>query len=662
MRNLKLWQKMTVLGIVFLIPFAFVTTQLMRELAGGKIERADREIAGTKFYVALIGLMKEMQNQRDLAAGSEVAALASVRKNNRLRASDALKNASDVFETSGLDVADQWTSVSENTRAAQHSTNGIHGSHTQVITEITDLIGGLSESASWGQDPDGARSYLQSVIRIQGPEAAIALSDLRELGLQISMSQQAASPDQQNRLLANLFRLRNRLGQGSTILDQIGKAVVIDTELDLHLKIPRQELYDAALGTVGEVMDLVNTGGRSKRSPVEFNRTITATLDKLYTVMEAAATAMMKSVQAERDAASTRYIRTIVLAALFIIAAAIFAWFVMRDISRPLEHLVSSADVVASGDLSVRIPFENRKDELGVLVSSFNGMVFSLNRIVSQVQKSGIQVNTSINQISVTSGEQQTAARQIADTTVAIGDTANKISNTSQEVVNMMKDAFAVTGETTDLAGKGQDGLTRMRETMQQITEAATLIHTKLDVLNEKASNINQVITTITKIADRTNLLSLNAAIEAEKAGEYGRGFSVVATEIRRLADQTAVATYDIEQMVKEMQAAVTTGVMAMNKFSDEVRQGVGEVQQIGTQLDQIISQVQALTPRFELVNEGVNSQASGGQNISESLTQLSKTVQQTARSLEESNDAVEQLKNAAYGLRDGVARFKLPR
>ena len=226
----------------------------------------------------------------------------------------------------------------------------------------------------------------------------------------------------------------------------------------------------------------------------------------------------------------------------------------------------------------------------------------------------------------------------------------------------MMNDAFTVAEDTTELAGRGQEGLSRMRETMSQITDAASLIHTKLDVLNEKAANINQVITTITKIADRTNLLSLNAAIEAEKAGEYGRGFSVVATEIRRLADQTAVATFDIEQMVKEMQAAVTTGVMAMNRFSEEVRRGVADAQQIGAQLDKIIQQVQNLTPRFELVNEGVNSQAGGGQQISDALTKLSRTVQQTAKSLEDSHEAVDQLKNAAYGLRDGVARFKLPR
>ncbi len=112
-------------------------------------------------------------------------------------------------------------------------------------------------------------------------------------------------------------------------------------------------------------------------------------------------------------------------------------------------------------------------------------------------------------------------------------------------------------------------------------------VNAKLAILNEKAGNINQVVVTIVKAADQTNLLSLNAAIEAEKAGEYGRGFAVVATEVRRLADQTAVATYDIEQMVREIQSAVSAGVMGMDKFSEEVRRGMAEVRQVGEQLSQ---------------------------------------------------------------------------
>ena len=195
---------------------------------------------------------------------------------------------------------------------------------------------------------------------------------------------------------------------------------------------------------------------------------------------------------------------------------------------------------------------------------------------------------------------------------------------------------------------------------MQQVMEASASINARLAVLSDKAGNIGTVVTTITKVADQTNLLSLNAAIEAEKAGDYGRGFSVVAAEIRRLADQTAVSTGDIEQMVKEMQSAVAAGVMGMDKFSEEVHRGGEMVQQVSDELSQIIHHVQALTPNFEAVSEGMQSQSQGAQQISDALSQLSEASKQTVESLRQSNSAIGQLNEAARGLQDGVARFKL--
>jgi methyl-accepting chemotaxis protein WspA len=206
-------------------------------------------------------------------------------------------------------------------------------------------------------------------------------------------------------------------------------------------------------------------------------------------------------------------------------------------------------------------------------------MTDELTALVSQAQKSSAQVATSVTEIAATARQQQATAAETAATTTEIGATSREIHATSRDLVRTMNEVSVVSEQTSALAGNGQAGLTRMGDTMQNVMDAAGSVSAKLAILNEKAGNINQVVTTITKVADQTNLLSLNAAIEAEKAGEHGRGFSVVATEIRRLADQTAVATYDIEVMVKEIQSAVAAGVMGMDKFSDQVRRGMQDVQ-----------------------------------------------------------------------------------
>jgi methyl-accepting chemotaxis protein WspA len=334
-------------------------------------------------------------------------------------------------------------------------------------------------------------------------------------------------------------------------------------------------------------------------------------------------------------------------------------YILLRAINQPLQQLVGIVDVIGTGDFTRRIKL-NRRDEFGSLADGFNRMTDELTTLVSQVQKSGTQVNTSVNEVAATTKEQQATATEIAATTTEIGATSREISATSRELVKTMSEVSAVAEQSAILAGNGQEGLTHMEETMRQVMEAAGSINAKLAVLNEKASNINQVVTTITKVADQTNLLSLNAAIEAEKAGEYGKGFSVVATEIRSLADQTAVATYDIEQMVKEIQSAVSAGVMGMDKFSEEVRRGMQEVQQVGGQLSQIIQQVQALAPRFEAVSEGMQAQATGAEQITQALTQLSEAVQQTVESLRQSGQAIDGLNEVSSTLRNGVARFKL--
>jgi len=365
----------------------------------------------------------------------------------------------------------------------------------------------------------------------------------------------------------------------------------------------------------------------------------------------------------ERDEAKAAYdsgrVKIIGVGVLAALVSAIFAFWITRSITKPWERALRTAQRVAGGDLSAHIEVSTQ-DETGQLLAALKQMTQSLAKIVGEVQNSGIQVNSSLTAIAATSKQQQATATEIAATTTEIGATSKEISATSRELVKTMGEVTAVADQSATLANSGQTSLSRMEETMRQVMEAAGSINSKLAVLNEKAGNINQVVTTITKVADQTNLLSLNAAIEAEKAGEYGRGFAVVASEIRRLADQTAVATYDIEQTVKEIQSAVSAGVMGMDKFSEEVRRGMEDIQHVGGQLTQIIHHVQALAPRVESVNEGMQAQSNGAEQISQALMQLSEAAQQTVESLRHSTVAVDGLMAVSSGLHTSVSRFKL--
>ena len=331
-----------------------------------------------------------------------------------------------------------------------------------------------------------------------------------------------------------------------------------------------------------------------------------------------------------------------------------------EDLEGKINLLYGTVQQISRGDLNAEVMAFSGDDSIDELAAGIQIMIDSLNKLVSQVQQSGIQVTSSSTEIAASAKEHEATITEQAATTNEIMATATQISATSRELASTMREVATVADKTTISANDGQEALSSMESTMMQMNNATASITSKLAVLSEKAANINTVVTTITKVADQTNLLSLNAAIEAEKAGEYGLGFAVVATEIRRLADQTAVATWDIEQMVKEMQSAVSAGVMGMDKFSEEVTRGVDEVRQIGGQLAQIIDEVQTLTPRFDAVNEGMQSQSHGAQQISDGMVQLSEATQQTVKSLRQSNVSIETLNHAAHRLQDGVSQFRV--
>ncbi len=344
---------------------------------------------------------------------------------------------------------------------------------------------------------------------------------------------------------------------------------------------------------------------------------------------------------------------------LTLLATVAIGLWVALPIRRQLPRVVQAAEQIADGNLQQTIESNPDGSEIGQLMTAFHNMSKNLNSLILQMQKSGVQIGTSATQIAAAGKElEATVTEQLASTN-EVSATSQQIAATSRELVKVMEQVALMAQSTAMAAGTSQNDLNRMETVMRQLSAATTSIATKLGVMNEKANNINSVVTTINKVADQTNLLSLNAAIEAEKAGEYGAGFAVVAREIRRLADQTAVATLEIAQMIKEMQSAVSTGVMEMDKFNKSVVDSVADVSKISDQIAQVIQQVQGLTPRFEQVSQSIEEQSMGSQQISEAMGYLTQASQQTVDALRETNSALGQLDGAAHGLRSEIARFK---
>jgi methyl-accepting chemotaxis protein len=295
---------------------------------------------------------------------------------------------------------------------------------------------------------------------------------------------------------------------------------------------------------------------------------------------------------------------------------------------------------------------------LGGLAALVFGAVFAYfisKRITSPMADLTIHLTSSATQVSSSAVHQQESVTTLMASSNQIASAAKEISATAQELLKAMVDIADAAERTAGLAHEGRQGLKGMERSMETLSSASDSISGRLATIRSKASRINSVVTAITKVADQTNLLSLNASIEAEKAGEAGAGFAVVAREIRRLADQSAVATLDIEQIVEEMQEAVASGVAEMRQFSDAVQGGIGAAETISGQFGEIIERVESIAPRYDTVQEGMQNQSVGAKQISEAMWQLTETARQASDSVNDLNEVSRRLHDAVRILKERI-------
>lgn len=335
----------------------------------------------------------------------------------------------------------------------------------------------------------------------------------------------------------------------------------------------------------------------------------------------------------------------------------VLSWRLSGAVTRPVLEAVRVADAMAQGNLAISIEAVP-SDETGQMLGALRQMIESLNLLLGQVKRSSLQLDVAARRIGTTAKAQQAGVADVSASTQEIVSAVTEITATGQELTRTMNHVSAKVVSTAALADVGQSSLKSMDDSMSQLVQANELIAGRLAVITEKADTMNGVIVQLANVTDQTNLLSLNAEIEAAKAGEFGRGFAVVAREIRRLADQTAVNTLGIERMVRDMQVAVAEGVHGMSTFSEQVTRGVTAVATTSEQLRLIIDDVHELTPQFAAVRDGMHSQSLGARQISDAMLRLTTVTESTSSSIREFMQATDELRTVVEGLQHEVRRF----
>lgn len=344
-----------------------------------------------------------------------------------------------------------------------------------------------------------------------------------------------------------------------------------------------------------------------------------------------------------------------------ILLAALISRIVIHRIFRPLDEMHDILKQVGegSGDLTNRLRYLE-KDEVGDMSRSFNSFIEKLHAIIASVRTTTIELAAAADQVHNTAVVMANGADQVAAQTGTLAGGSSEMSGTSHDIadncLSLADDARKAAAEAETGAGVVRKTVEVMHRIANRVKESAGTVET----LGERSDEIGRIIGTIEDIADQTNLLALNAAIEAARAGEQGRGFAVVADEVRALAERTTKATKEIARMIGTIQADTVTAVASMVEGVREVETGTGEAARSGEAIDRILTQINSVTSQIQQIATSAEEQTATTAMISNNIQSIDQIVGKTAAGAQDSAAAATQLAKLAEHLEQLVGQFKL--
>ncbi|ETT48442.1 methyl-accepting chemotaxis protein [Paenibacillus sp. FSL P4-0338] len=328
-----------------------------------------------------------------------------------------------------------------------------------------------------------------------------------------------------------------------------------------------------------------------------------------------------------------------------VILCILLGYIISRIISNPLAKVVKVLSKVADGDLRSQSDIDTR-DEIGILAAKVNEMVASLRKTVGSILLHSQSLSAAAEEISASTQEVASGSTTTADDAGTISELFKELSSAIHSVAQNTEQASMISDETVTIAENGNSIIQESMESMQAVSG-------QMAKLEEDSQKVGEIIDVIEDIADQTNLLALNAAIEAARAGEQGRGFAVVADEVRKLAERSGEATKQITSIIKGMQVNTRYSVSAVQESAELS-------QKTGVSFHQIVTMVNSAGQKISEIAAASEEQAAQSTNVLAAVESISATTQQSAASSEETASSAQSLASLAEELQSTVSSFRL--
>jgi methyl-accepting chemotaxis protein len=338
-----------------------------------------------------------------------------------------------------------------------------------------------------------------------------------------------------------------------------------------------------------------------------------------------------------------------------------FALLLRSLVAKPLNNLISMVKEIATGDgdLTKRINM-NRGDEIGRLAHWFDVFVDNLHKIIGQVAGATNQVASAATEIASSAEEMASGLQKQGQQSQQVSAAVEELASSVTEVAKKSTDATKAATDSRKEADEGGQVVTRTVDEINAIAGDVTQSANAVTQLGKKSEQIGEIIKVINDIADQTNLLALNAAIEAARAGEHGRGFAVVADEVRKLAERTTTATEEVAKSIREIQEDTQRAVQTIEAGSQRVTKGVDLARSAGEALSKITAGSQNVTSMVESIAAAAEEQSAAAEQIARSVEQIDSVTRESTQGANQAAQAATVLSQEAEKLRGLVGRFKV--